>query len=802
MIEELLIFVGYSQDANEEAQTIRELEPSLQETLKRLKQVATSRSKYTSLKIFNWEYDAKLGVGGQSFAINPYLDRAAIAIFVFKQRIGKVTWEELEQVRDREPGKRIPTIALFSQTPPNENLMTSPDVVASWLDLLNKKVELTRDWDEASSRSITPLEPYRDRNHLKEILFNRLEDILASLIEHKEPKRISNEESLQSMRYSTDYLDCTTDSTDYDSHAVQQYRSLLRMEVRLSFPPELSDSEFLRKTGYLKGGKLTAAGVLLFTSHPSKVIPSAVIRCTKYDGVAKSAERKRRNCDGPLISQILAARDFIAENTGSRERPVESSMQSNTIYQYPMICVREILANAACHRDYDDNARLTYVTIYSDRIEIKSPGNWINPTLVEGKTVPLQHLLGESIQRNMRLAHAICSVDMVEMEGSGIPSAIHDCRECGSPEPSVILKDGYVVVTIYPKDDWERDNKSFTEDEDISEYENILDKGVDTWNQWRSVNPNVRPNLTGIDLSNRQLVNVNFSWTDLTDAKLMAADLFGANFSNAVLKSTNLVKANLVSTNLSSANLSKASLIDAKLDNARLYETIFSDTDLTNVTFSLARLRSTIFANVKLVNVSGLEDCEHLGPSSIDLNTIYSSEGTIPEIFLRNAGMSDILIEYMHSLTVRPIEYYSCFISYSSKDQNCAERLHTDLQRNHVRCWFAPEDLKTGDKFRDRIEESIRIYDKLLLILSEHSVASPWVEREVRAALEREDMQNRIILFPLRIDDSIMTTDKDWATELRTGRHIADFRQWKDHDAYQTVFKRLLGDLTAGEQSK
>jgi len=57
--------------------------------------------------------------------------------------------------------------------------------------------------------------------------------------------------------------------------------------------------------------------------------------------------------------------------------------------------------------------------------------------------------------------------------------------------------------------------------------------------------------------------------------------------------------------------------------------------------------------------------------------------------------------------------YIGFFISYSSKDDDFAQRLHADLQHQGVRCWFAPEDLQIGDKFRIRIDESIRVYDKL-----------------------------------------------------------------------------------------
>ena len=96
----------------------------------------------------------------------------------------------------------------------------------------------------------------------------------------------------------------------------------------------------------------------------------------------------------------------------------------------------------------------------------------------------------------------------------------------------------------------------------------------------------------------------------------------------------------------------------------------------------------------------------------------------------------------------RAIEFYSCFISYSSKDQEFAERLHADLQAKGVRCWFAPHDLKIGDRFRQRIDEAIRVHDKLLLILSEHSIESDWVATEVEAAFEKERQRAPDRAFP------------------------------------------------------
>jgi hypothetical protein len=143
------------------------------------------------------------------------------------------------------------------------------------------------------------------------------------------------------------------------------------------------------------------------------------------------------------------------------------------------------------------------------------------------------------------------------------------------------------------------------------------------------------------------------------------------------------------------------------------------------------------------------------------------------------------------------VQYHSCFISYSSQDETFAQLLHTDLQQKGVRCWFAPQDMKIGDKIRPTIDRSIQLHDKLLLILSKHSISSDWVEKEVETAFEKEHRYKQLVLFPIRLDNAVMETDQAWAADIRRTRHIGDFSRWKVHDAYQQAFERLLRDLKA-----
>ena len=122
------------------------------------------------------------------------------------------------------------------------------------------------------------------------------------------------------------------------------------------------------------------------------------------------------------------------------------------------------------------------------------------------------------------------------------------------------------------------------------------------------------------------------------------------------------------------------------------------------------------------------------------------------------------------------------------------------MQQKNIRCFFAPEDLKIGDELIDVISKSIKIYDKLLLILSKQSIESGWVEREVKTALAKE-LKGDKCLFPIRIDDSVMKADKEWAEIIRNNKHIGDFTKWKNHDEYKIAFDRLLRDLKLTENS-
>jgi TIR domain-containing protein/pentapeptide repeat protein len=331
------------------------------------------------------------------------------------------------------------------------------------------------------------------------------------------------------------------------------------------------------------------------------------------------------------------------------------------------------------------------------------------------------------------------------------------------------------------------------------EHLEILHHGVKAWNSWRKKNPSIIP-----DLSNAQLSYLNYRNIDLSQAYLLDASLYDANMSGANLMFANLTFTDINTTNLRGANLRGANLTNSNarytnLIKADLRNAVFAGTDLSGSDLSHAIMGGTNLGGGFLDRCIGLNKVIHSGPSSLGIDVIYYSKGSLPEEFLRGCGVADDFITYASSLTTKAIEFHSCFISYSSQDQNFVYRFYADLQAKGVRCWFAPEDLKIGDKTRVRIDESIRVHEKLLVILSKHSITSNWVEKEVETAMEQEHRQKRTVLFPIRVDDEVMKVQSGWPADIRRTRNIGDFRLWKNKSSYQKAFARLLRDLHAEE---
>jgi uncharacterized protein YjbI with pentapeptide repeats len=374
----------------------------------------------------------------------------------------------------------------------------------------------------------------------------------------------------------------------------------------------------------------------------------------------------------------------------------------------------------------------------------------------------------------------------------------------------------------------------------------IIKSGVDSWNTWRVNNSHILPSLSDAGLHMAYLNKANLSRADLSDAglrladlieaNLKGADLYWANLSEANLRGANLEKANLkganatgsnlkeaklTGANLSQANISRANLAGAQLDRVNLNGSDLSGTDLRGANLKKANLvganltdvnlegadlsdafiGATLFGNVNLSNVIGLETLVHLGPSTVGIDTIYKSQGSVPVVFLRSAGVPDHLIDYIGMFVDKNDAYYSCFISCASRDQEFAEKLQSYLQDHGVRCWLATEKMKRRDRRHKIINSAVNIHDKVIMILSENSVDQDWAEGEIETVLQKENRDGKAVLVPLVIDDAIKFAEKPCGIKMRRTHRIHDFSMWEDNSEFQEVLSQLLDELNAEEET-
>ena len=309
---------------------------------------------------------------------------------------------------------------------------------------------------------------------------------------------------------------------------------------------------------------------------------------------------------------------------------------------------------------------------------------------------------------------------------------------------------------------------------------------------WRERFPNAALDLAGANLRRAELVRASLNGAVFRDANLEWADFRWADLINADLSGANLVRADFHKADLSGANLSGANLADCNLEDANCRGTRFDSTIFVH----------TRFLNTDLAGSVGLADTRALGPSTIDTETLMKS-GNLPAGFLRGCGLTEAAINATFAGDASALsatlssegEFYSCFVSYSSQDTVLAERLHADLQARGVRCWFAPKDMPIGARTLDTIYSAIHQREKLLVLFSEHSVNSSWVQDEVERAFAEERERGDTMVFPVRIDDAVMHHQAAWARKIRDTRHIGDFRRWKDQAGYDQALERLLRDL-------
>ena len=325
-------------------------------------------------------------------------------------------------------------------------------------------------------------------------------------------------------------------------------------------------------------------------------------------------------------------------------------------------------------------------------------------------------------------------------------------------------------------------------------------------------------NLGGADLSGADLSGADLGGANLRDAELPEASLVGVNLDGANLIHVDLNSANLACSNLSGADLRTAVLRNTNLTDTNLSFADFSDADLIEANLSYADLTSANFSSAQfaytncacdLSEAIGLEEAIHHGPSLIDIGSILSFKGDLPETFLRGCGLRDEEIEYFRSVVGSPIRFYSCFISYSHEDKQFARRLHDALQGKGIRCWLDEHQVLPGDEIHELVNKAIRVWDKVLLCCSKDSLTSWWVDNEIAAAFSKEQrlMKERgekvLALIPLDLDGYVFSGWDSGKKETVLQRVVTDFKGWdKDNPKFERELDKVIKALRADEGSR
>lgn len=190
------------------------------------------------------------------------------------------------------------------------------------------------------------------------------------------------------------------------------------------------------------GGKLIFrnAGVLFFARNIRHFFNQAYITCLLAKGADKVHILDRKDFTGGIISDIEDSLRFIERNTRTAYR-IEK-LQREDIPEYPMAALREAITNAVMHRDWFIEGANVFVEIYTDRIEISSPGGL-------PKGMKLSDLGRKSIRRNTLIADLLHRITFIEKAGTGIKRMREEARDQRCPAP-IFEANGFFTAIFYP----------------------------------------------------------------------------------------------------------------------------------------------------------------------------------------------------------------------------------------------------------------------------------------------------------------------------------------------------------------
>lgn len=186
---------------------------------------------------------------------------------------------------------------------------------------------------------------------------------------------------------------------------------------------------------------VTNAAVLLFANDPRRHLKGAAIQVVRRvgPGPGPAATKAREDFSGPLPQLAERALDFIGRHTDSFEAVVGRTR--TRIPEYPEEVLREAVLNALAHRDYGLPGATVDITVWDDRVEIRSPGSLPGHVTVE-------NIREEHYSRNRRIMRVLKQLDLVEECGDGVDRMIDGMEARLMEAPQFVATPSSVTVVL------------------------------------------------------------------------------------------------------------------------------------------------------------------------------------------------------------------------------------------------------------------------------------------------------------------------------------------------------------------
>ena len=184
----------------------------------------------------------------------------------------------------------------------------------------------------------------------------------------------------------------------------------------------------------------TNAGVLLFGKDPQQFLRGADITAARFAGREMSDVFTRQDINGTLPHQIRRAETFLVDNLRKGVQLSEHMARTEQL-EYPLKAVRELVVNAVAHRDYSIQGDGIRLYLFSDRLEITSPGGLPGPVTVD-------NIVDERFSRNSAIVQVLSDMGFIERLGYGVDRVIALMREASLPEPHFTETAGGFRVTL------------------------------------------------------------------------------------------------------------------------------------------------------------------------------------------------------------------------------------------------------------------------------------------------------------------------------------------------------------------